>query len=243
GEFSFILAALGRQLGLLTDVATNALVATSIISITLNPILYRMIDPVHRWAERQRAVREVFRFCSRARKQVEDEMQVHDEQRKRIAPQAVVVGYGPVGKIVVRLLQGNGLRVHVVEMNLETVRSLNAEGIHALYGDISVPSTLEDAGIASASSLILSSTSVPNAKEVVREAKELNPQIRILARSAYARESVELRNAGCDVVFSGEGEVAFAMLEEILRDFGSTTAELVQERVRAREELYGNSDT
>src|SRR5439155_17333267 len=44
GEFSFILAALGRQLGILPQNATNALVAAAIVSISVNPILYRLTD-------------------------------------------------------------------------------------------------------------------------------------------------------------------------------------------------------
>jgi len=49
GEFSFILATIGRELGILTMEATNALVATSIVSIIVNPIAYRSIRPVERW--------------------------------------------------------------------------------------------------------------------------------------------------------------------------------------------------
>ena len=49
GEFSFILATIGRELGVLTTAATNALVATSIASIVLNPVAYRMIRPLERW--------------------------------------------------------------------------------------------------------------------------------------------------------------------------------------------------
>ena len=45
GEFSFILATLGRDIGLLTHEATNTLVAAAIVSIILNPLLYRAIDP------------------------------------------------------------------------------------------------------------------------------------------------------------------------------------------------------
>ena len=48
GEFSFILAILGKELGLLTDLPYTV-VATAIISITLNPLLYRLIDPVAAW--------------------------------------------------------------------------------------------------------------------------------------------------------------------------------------------------
>ena len=48
GEFSFILATLGRELGLFTQEATNMLVAASILSIVVNPLLYRTIDPDRR---------------------------------------------------------------------------------------------------------------------------------------------------------------------------------------------------
>ena len=55
GEFSFILATMGRELGVLTIDATNALVATAIASIVLNPVAYRAIRPVERWmSERPR---------------------------------------------------------------------------------------------------------------------------------------------------------------------------------------------
>src|SRR5262249_37525100 len=46
GEFSFILAGLGKELGLLNDRAFNALVAAAIVSIALNPLLYRLLGPL-----------------------------------------------------------------------------------------------------------------------------------------------------------------------------------------------------
>ena len=49
GEFSFILSTIGRELGILTTAATNTLVAVSIVSIVLNPLLYRAVEPVERW--------------------------------------------------------------------------------------------------------------------------------------------------------------------------------------------------
>src|SRR4029450_229197 len=56
GEFSFILATLGKALGLLTDAATNTVVAAAIVSITLNPLLYRLVEPATAWAARQQGL-------------------------------------------------------------------------------------------------------------------------------------------------------------------------------------------
>ncbi len=50
GEFSFILSSMGRELGILPAEATHTLVAASIVSIVLNPILYRTVAHVDRWA-------------------------------------------------------------------------------------------------------------------------------------------------------------------------------------------------
>jgi len=52
GEFSFILAALATELKILPPTATNALVAASIVSITLNPLLYRVIEPTEKCLRR-----------------------------------------------------------------------------------------------------------------------------------------------------------------------------------------------
>ena len=47
GEFSFILAELGLSLGLLPDEGSNLILAGALISITLNPLLFAAIEPLH----------------------------------------------------------------------------------------------------------------------------------------------------------------------------------------------------
>jgi CPA2 family monovalent cation:H+ antiporter-2 len=49
GEFSFILGALGHKLKILPDQATQVMVAASLVSITLNPLLFKLVDPASRW--------------------------------------------------------------------------------------------------------------------------------------------------------------------------------------------------
>src|SRR5690606_20924904 len=46
GEFSFILATPGTPHKLLNESANHAIVATAIVSITLNPILFRLAEPL-----------------------------------------------------------------------------------------------------------------------------------------------------------------------------------------------------
>lgn len=66
----------------------------------------------------------------------------------------------------------------------------------------------------------------------------MNPKIRVLVRTAYLREVGELRAAGADGVFAGEGEVALAMTEFILEQFGATAEQIDRERDRIRDDLF-----
>ena len=234
GEFSFIVAAMGRQLKILPDAAANILVAAAIVSITINPLLYRAVGPMEKWCLRRPwlarwlAARTAGRVGAVAATKVEPDGRRH----------AVVVGFGPVGQTVARLLRANAIEPMIVDLNVATVQRLTAEGVAAIYGDASHPETLKQAGVARADILILSASSIQAGKEVIRSAREMNPDIRVLARTAYLREVPELKAAGADGVFAGEGEVALAMTEFILDSFGATPEQVDRERDRIRRDLF-----
>ena len=69
----------------------------------------------------------------------------------------------------------------------------------------------------------------------------LNPRLRVLARSGYLRDLDELKAAGADTVYSGEGEVALAFVEDILEELGATPEQIDRERSRAHRELFGGA--
>ena len=66
----------------------------------------------------------------------------------------------------------------------------------------------------------MSASGTAAATEAVRFARELNPEIYVVARADYLRDTDSLLNAGANEVFSGEGEVALTIAESILRHFG-----------------------
>ena len=234
GEFSFILATIGRELGILTTVATNALVATSIASIVLNPIAYRTIRPI------ERRLRERPRLWTRLNRDssISSDLKAsHVERAVDPKHRAVVIGFGPTGRTVVRLLRDNGIAPTVIELNMDAVRALREDGIDAIYGDATRPETLEAAGVARAGSIILGSAGMAHSAEVIRTARGLNPHVRVLARGSYLRDVPALKNAGANSVYSGEGEVALAFIEDILDSLGATPEQIDRERARAHGEL------
>jgi monovalent cation:H+ antiporter-2, CPA2 family len=231
GEFSFILATGARSLGLFDDRATNTLIAASIISITLNPILYRLIDPLES---------VLGRFVKTpVPSDILEGSAAADGEQNTGRHRAVIAGYGPVGRTLARLLRENEFEPVIIELNMDTVREVVSGGGRAVYGDATHRDTLEQAGVADAVALVLSSSSMYGASEVIRVARDLNPRVVIFARTSYLAELPELRGAGADVVFSGEGEVALSMTEFLLRQFGATAEQVDRERARIRSELFG----
>jgi K+:H+ antiporter len=235
GEFSFILSTLGRDLGILNDLATNTLVATSIASIVLNPLAYRLIGPVDRWITARAWLSD---RLTRGNTVPSDD---DSRQARATDPghRAVVIGHGPTGRTVVRLLRESGIEPTVVEFNIDTVRALKQEGIDAVYGDATRVDTLTAAGVPAAGNLILTSAGMANSAEVIRAARDLNPGVRVLARAAYLRDLPALQKAGADKTYTGEGEVALAFIEDILESLGATPEQIDRERARAHEELFG----
>ncbi len=230
GEFSFILAALARDLRVLPEVGLHLVVAVSIASILVNPVAAKAIRPVEHWLARSRFFR----------KRVIADTQVEHGEASSLQPEdrAVVVGYGPTGRTVARLLKENGIQPTVIELNIETVRALRHEGRSAVYGDARAPDTLVAAGVRHASTLIISGADT-GAPETIRAARELNPNLHIFVRGAYLRDVPTLRSAGAEHVFSGEGEVALAMTEAVLRRMGATPDQIDRERQRLHGELFG----
>ena len=136
-----------------------------------------------------------------------------------------------------RLLTDRGADVTVVDLNLETVRGLRDRGVKAVYGDVLRAGTLDEAGIATAASLVLSAD-VDEAAEIVRQARLLNPDLRVLARCAHLRDATALRRAGASVVAAGEAEVGVALAEAVTAGDALDPAAASAQRSAFRARLY-----
>jgi CPA2 family monovalent cation:H+ antiporter-2 len=231
GEFSFMLSRVGRELGVLPGEASNIVVAVAIISIVLNPILYRAVKPVDLWTLARPGLR---RLLDRSPLRSDEHAPAATADA---AHRTIVVGYGPSGRTVSRLLRENGIEPTVVELNMDVVRELRAQGVRAVYGDATHRDTLAQAGAAEAANLILTSAGMPDGREAIRNARELNPDIHVLARAPYLRDLDGLRAAGAETVISAEGEVGLALTEAVLQRLGATAEQIDRERDRVRTEF------
>ncbi|RYF58445.1 MAG: sodium:proton antiporter, partial [Comamonadaceae bacterium] len=114
GEFSFILVALGSSLGLLPVEGASLVLAGALISMALNPMLFRAIAPLQDWLRARSAL-------ARRLEQRDDplaELPMTTDSRY-LARQVVLVGYGRVGRRVAAALAANDIPFVVAEQNRE----------------------------------------------------------------------------------------------------------------------------
>lgn len=189
GEFSFILAALGTQLGMLPPEGHDLILAGAIISIFLNPFIFSLI------ASRTSA------------------LATGEEENPQPASKGhiILIGYGRVGRLIAADMQQRGRSFIVIEREGDIARKAGADGIEILPGDALDRRTLEAAGIARAYKLLIAIPEGFEAGAIVAHAYELNPDIQVIARAHSDAEVVHLQRLGVAEVVMGEREIAARM--------------------------------
>jgi CPA2 family monovalent cation:H+ antiporter-2 len=215
GEFSFILVTLGTSLKLLPAEAQSLVVAGAILSIALNPFVFRAVAPAQRWL----LARSDLARRLNAREDPLAELPAATEERF-LARQVVLVGYGRVGREIAEALHEAGLPFVVAEENRELVEQLRAQGVPAVVGDAADPAVLIQAHIARARLLLIATPDTLGVRRMAATARQLNPAIEIVVRSHNQAEARLLEAEKTGKVFLGERELAQAMTRYVIERCG-----------------------
>ena len=216
GEFSFILAGLGVSLGILPAEGMSLILAGALISMAINPMIFSLIKPLQTWLLR---VSELARHYEK-NTGLFSELPMTTEA-KYLAGQVVLVGYGRVGKKIAKVLSDKNIPFVVAEQNRELVENLRKKGIPAVSGNASEPSVLIQAHIANAAMLVIATPDTIDVRKMVKVAKMLKPEIKIVIRTHHEDESKFLREEHLGKVFYGEEELANGMSAFIVEQYSA----------------------
>ena len=211
GEFSFILAGLGMQLGLLPKEGQSLILAGALISMALNPFVFAGIEPIQRWLLSHPRLAQRLEPANNPLA----ELPVSTEARF-LSNQVVLVGWGRVGKRIADALSAEGIPYVVAEGNREFVETLRARGVPAVWGDATTPDVLIQAHIRDARALVIATPETVQVRKMVEVARALNADIEVVVRSHNPEEAERLRSDGTGTVFVGESELASAMTRHVL---------------------------
>ena len=129
----------------------------------------------------------------------------------------VLIGHGRVGGFASPVLAAARRPMLVIENDSDAVAKLKSQGIEAIAGNAADPEVIAAANLAQARCLLVAVPDAFEGGQIVEQARRINPQLRILARSHSQAESEHLMRHGATLVIMGEHEIAKAMLADIER--------------------------
>ncbi len=212
GEFSFILAGLGVNLGLLSKDGMSLILAGAIISISLNHLLFHLIEPIQVLI---RSHSKVARMLERSNDPLAELPQ--SVKSADVTNHIVLIGYGRVGKRIGQALIEQNQSFVVAEENREIVEDLRIQGLRAVAGDASDSTVLIQAHVARAKILVIAIPDAIRARLIIETALMVNPKVKILVR-AYSEECATLlQKDNSGIVFISEHELASSMINQIVK--------------------------
>lgn len=211
GEFSFILAALGVSLNLLSLDGQNLILAGALISITLNSFIFSAVEPVQKWIRERSSLARLLERSGDPLAMLPDEV-----SQDYLRDQVVIVGHGEVGRRITISLMEQDIKVVIAEENREIVENLRKKGIAAVSGVATEPGVLIQAHIQHARLLVISPMDIIDIHKIVDIAKTLNPAIQILLCAESKEEAEVIRRDNIGEVYYAKEEMARNMSNHIL---------------------------
>jgi CPA2 family monovalent cation:H+ antiporter-2 len=200
GEFSFILGEEAIKFHLLPDEGYDVMVACALISIALNPLLFRGINFLHE----SMGPRTVL-----------------DAQNTLNTPSfynlhAIIVGFGPLGRALDEALRNLNFEVTVIDQNVDTIAVLRDTHHRAVFGDAANPIILENAHLEQGDLLLITVPDLAITVKIIEAARSLNQSIKILARAEYLTDVSKLEDLSVESICSEE-EIKKAFVQAVYR--------------------------
>ncbi|WP_119303384.1 YbaL family putative K(+) efflux transporter [Dongia deserti] len=208
GEFSFIVAGLGINLGLLPEAGRDLILAGAMLSILLNPLLF---------AAMRRLSPRLARGDQAGGEQMASQEEAPELPTATLTDHAVLVGHGRVGTLVAQTLSQMNLPYLVIEERQAIIDELRERGIEVIQGNAAQEEMLAAANVSAARILI---SAIPNPFEsgnLIERARAANPDLDIIARAHSDAEVDYLRKLGANRIIMGEREIARGISDHILR--------------------------
>lgn len=209
GEFSFILARVGLDAGLMSESRYQLFLSVTVLTMALTPFIFSGADrlasvvlklPLPRWLTRE---------PERGESPLDEHTHEH----------LIIVGFGPTGRNLAQAAQIAGIPYVIIELNPETVLAEKAKGEPIFYGDASQESVLQHAGLKRALVLAVAVPDPVGTRQIVAVARHANPQLHIVARTRFMQEEEILRELGANEVAAEEFETSIRIFRLVLSKY------------------------
>jgi monovalent cation:proton antiporter-2 (CPA2) family protein len=183
GEFAFVLISFAAQNQVIDTRIANLLVATVALSMVMAPFLFtineRLVQPM---------------FSSQLNDREADEIDEKDNP-------VILAGFGRFGHIVGRVLNLQGVKTTVLDLDAEQVELVRKLGVKVFYGDAARLELLHAAGADKAKLLIVAINDEEKSLLIIETAQKHFPNLKILVRAAGRDHAYRLLSHGVENIF------------------------------------------
>jgi CPA2 family monovalent cation:H+ antiporter-2 len=198
GEFSFVFGRSGVEAGLVSTSDWQTLLAASIATMVVTPLLIGSAPAISRWIAGDRPA------------------PLDAGSIPQLSGHVVVLGFGIGGQLVGRVLTELGVRYLVLEMNGSAVRTARGKGEPIFFGDATSPDALAAVGVERARAVVLVLSDPDASMLAVRTARTLSASVPIIVRARYRKEADRLIASGATIAVAEEFEASLEVLTQLL---------------------------
>ncbi|MEO0408271.1 MAG: NAD-binding protein, partial [Cyanobacteria bacterium P01_A01_bin.135] len=209
GEFSFVLALMGREIGLITQNKYLLLLGTTAITLILTPAWIHLATVLSPYLDRI-PLPYLNRLSEPKDLLVPDTLSGH----------VIVAGYGRVGQVIVNILRGQGYELLVIDNSEAAIQRLRLQKLSYIFGDADAEPVMERAHIETAKALVIALPDPGSTRRLLQRSLEVAPHLDVIARSHTDQEIDLLAQMGAREVVQPEFEAALELGAYVLLAMG-----------------------
>ncbi len=230
GEFSFILARVGMDEGVIDPNLNSTFLGAAMVSIILNPLLLRLAPALLRVLQTVPGSGPLF---------AEPVQAYIGDDAEGLRRHVVICGYDDSGRELAEVVMRRGFRCLVVDLNPYVISDLRRRKVPCVYGDASQAEVLQQCHLDSAQVLAVTTPELVTSQLTIVGARAINPRLDIIARARDPASHAVLKQAGAAEVVHPEFEGGLEFVRHALRSYGVDSIQIASALARRRLDYYG----
>ncbi|GJM05641.1 MAG: potassium transporter [marine bacterium B5-7] len=227
GEFSFAVLVVAISNDLLTLQETQPIIAATLLSMLITPILIRYNSKITEYLFRgtytaglNAPAKELTLAC------------------ETLSEHVIICGFGRIGQNLANILREMNIPYVALDLDTSLIQEAWEAGENVFYGDSTHAEILEKAELKCASALIITFDDPLVADHIIRSARLINKEVPIVVRSKDDQYMDNLHDIGASNVVPESFEASMMLAIHVLQHMGISTDKSLAFVEQARKDNY-----
>ncbi len=203
GEFALVIFELARANNLIDPTISQILIITIVISMIVTPFIVKNLDNI-----------SDFIFDKLANQ--DNDTALSQENIEKLEGHTIVIGYGRLGKNIVRLLKQNDMPYIIVEGDNHNVKKAKKEGEPIVFGNATQKNILESVNIKNAGSVFISVGNSQKLFLICEAVSSLSSTAKTIVKVNTFEEKEMLKDLNLSTVIVETEATAQTMMDELI---------------------------